>query len=65
MGAAGTPADADFDDWWFEWVRLEGAGYKQVEGEEDKGIIVFALVVLDSNNSTSIICPTGIQAVIR
>ena len=35
LGTAGTLEDADFDDWWLQWVRLENAGYEAVEDEEE------------------------------
>ena len=33
--AANTPADAEFNDWWVEWVRMENASYKEVEDKEE------------------------------
>ena len=35
LEAADTPAEAEFDDWWLEWVRIENAGYKEAEDEEE------------------------------
>ena len=35
LEAADTPADAEFNYWWLEWVRMENTGYERVEDKEE------------------------------
>ena len=35
LGAADTPENELFDDWWLEWVKMENAGYDEVEDKEE------------------------------
>ena len=35
LDAEDTPDDAEFDDSWYDWVRLEDADYEEAEDEEE------------------------------